>query len=232
MNNKSARPASPDLTSAFYQIPLSQESMKYCGVCTPFRGVRVYTRSAMGMPGSETALEELMSRVVGHLIQEGIVAKIADDLYIGGDTPEELLLNFKKFLHVLHINRLALSAPKTIIAPKSTTILGWIWSLGTLQASPHRIATLSNCNLPEKVKDLRSFIGAYKVLARVIPRCSDVLTLLDQATAGRESKEKIVWSVELCEAFKSAQKTLGTNRIITLPRPSDTLWIVTDGAFR
>ena len=49
-----------DLTSAFYQIPLSRDSMKYCGVATPFRGVRVYARSAMGMPGSETALEELM----------------------------------------------------------------------------------------------------------------------------------------------------------------------------
>ena len=41
----------PDLTSAFYQIPLARESMRYCGVATPFKGVRVYTRSAMGMPG-------------------------------------------------------------------------------------------------------------------------------------------------------------------------------------
>ena len=70
-----------DLTSAFYQIPLSRESMKYCGVATPFRGVRVYAWSVMGMPGSETALEELMSRVLGDLLKEGVVTKIADDLY-------------------------------------------------------------------------------------------------------------------------------------------------------
>ena len=31
-----------DLTMSFCQIPLSKESMKYCGVVTPFRGVRVY----------------------------------------------------------------------------------------------------------------------------------------------------------------------------------------------
>ena len=30
-----------DLTSVFYQIPLSKGSMKYCGVVTPFRGVCV-----------------------------------------------------------------------------------------------------------------------------------------------------------------------------------------------
>lgn len=62
-----------DLTKSFYQIPLSRDSMKYCGVVTPFQGVRVYVRSAMGMPGSETALEELTCRVLGHLVQEGVV---------------------------------------------------------------------------------------------------------------------------------------------------------------
>ncbi|XP_071963837.1 uncharacterized protein [Antedon mediterranea] len=58
-----------DLYQAYYQIPLASNSMKYCGVTTPFKGIRVYTRSAMGMPGSETCLEELMCRVLGDLIQ-------------------------------------------------------------------------------------------------------------------------------------------------------------------
>ena len=81
-----------DLTRAFYQIPLSKASTKYCGVATPFHGIRVYTRSAMGMPGSETALEELMCRVLGDFLQEGCVTKLADDLCCGGDTPQELSL--------------------------------------------------------------------------------------------------------------------------------------------
>ena len=76
-----------DLLKSFYQIPLANSSMKYCGVATPFKGIRVYTRSAMETPGSETCLEELMSRVQGELIQEGCVAKIADDLYVGGNSP-------------------------------------------------------------------------------------------------------------------------------------------------
>ena len=81
---------STDLSNAFYQIPLSHNSMKYCGVVTPFRGVRVYARCAMGMPGSETALEELLCRVLGDLLEEGVVAKLADDIYCGGNTITEL----------------------------------------------------------------------------------------------------------------------------------------------
>jgi len=49
--------------------------MKHCGVATPFKGVREYVRFAIGMPGSETALEELMCRVLGDLLHEGIGSK-------------------------------------------------------------------------------------------------------------------------------------------------------------
>ena len=106
--------------------------MKYCGVATPFKGVRVYVRSVMGMPGSETALKEVMYRVLGPLLQDGS----ADDLYCGDNTPRELLKNWKRVLQALHKCNLRLSAHKTIISPKTTTILGWIWNTDSLSASP------------------------------------------------------------------------------------------------
>ena len=210
-----------DLTSAFYQIPLANVSMRYCGVVTPFRGVRVYTRSAMGMPGSETALEELMCRVLGDLLQEGIVTKIADDLYCGGNSPEDLLENWKRVLSSLYKNNLRLSASKTTVTPKSTTILGWTWSQGTLQANPHRISALASYTTSEKVKGLKSFIGAYKVLSRVLPGCSTTLSPLDDAVAGHQSQDIITWTDDLREAFDKAKAALSTNRCITLPRPDD-----------
>ena len=203
--------------------------MKYCGVATPFKGVRVYKRSAMGMPGSETALEELMCLVLGQLLQEGSVVKIADDLYCGGNNPQELIQNWKKLLYRCDLH---LSASKTVINPKSTTVLGWIWSAGTLTASPHRVNTLASCPQPDTVKSMRSFIGAYKVLSRVIPRCSTYLAPLDDVTAGRASQEPISWTDDLQDSFHSAQRALSSTRTITLPRPDDQLWIVTDGAVR
>lgn len=156
-----------DLMQSFYQIPLDKNSMKYCGVATPYKGIRVYTRSAMGMPGSETCLEELMCRVLGHLIQDGRVAKLADDLYCGGHTPEEALENWSLVLAALQHNNLRLAPHKTKICPRSTTILGWIWQTGTLQASPHRLSALAAVDPPKTVQGMRSFVGAYKVLSRV-----------------------------------------------------------------
>ena len=221
-----------DLKSAFYQIPLQKESMKYCGVVTPYRGVRVYARCAMGMPGSETALEELMCRVLGDLLQEGVVLKIADDLYVGGDTPLELADNWERVLCALDQANLRASAIKTIIAPLTAIVLGWIWSQGTIRGSTHRISALSTCDPPQTVKGLRSFIGAVKVLARVIPKCSLYLSPLEDIVAGRQSADHIKWSEELLKSFSKAKECLNSNKTITLPKPSDTLWIVTDGAVK
>ena len=221
-----------DLLKSFYQIPLAHSSMKYCGVATPFKGIRVYTRSAMGMPGSETCLEELMSRVLGDLIQEGCVAKIADDLYVGGKSPLEVLDNWRRVLTLLQKNNLRLLAVKTVICPRKAIVLGWVWSNGTLQASPHKLAALSSVEPPSTVQGLLSFVGAYKVLSRVLPRFMELLDPLDQATAGKESREKIVWCDGLLLTFKTAQLALANNRTITIPQPQDALWIVTDGSVK
>lgn len=221
-----------DLSNAFYQIPLSENSIKYCGVATPFKGTLVYVRSAMGMPGSETALEELMCRVLGDLLTEGIVTKLADDLYCGADTPEDLLNNWERVLSALQRCSMNLSPKKTIIAPKTTTILGWCWEGGSISASPHRISTLSTCLPPEKVKGMRSFIGAFKVLSRVLPNCSSYITPLEKAISGAQSTDTIKWTDELKNHFKLAQHSLQNNRKITLPTPSDLIWIITDGSVK
>ena len=207
-----------DLTKAFYQIPLSRDSMAYCGVVTPFRGLRVYTRCAMGMPGSQTAVEELLSLVLGPLIQEGVVCKLADDLYCGGEDYKDLVHNWSRLLDALHKCNLRLSAAKTIIAPASTTILGWIWKNGTITASPHKLSALASCKPPETVKSLRSFIGAYKALSRVLPNCASLISQLEGATSGLKSSDKITWTETLHDYFKDAQPSLSTNKAIKLPR--------------
>ena len=111
-------------------------------------------------------------------------------------------------------------------------ILGWVWNLGTIQASSHRIATLASCDTPLTVKAMRSFVGAYKMLARVVPGCSALLAPFDSVTGGRQSSEHIEWNDSLQEAFKRAKDKLQTRKTITLPRSTDELWLVTDGSVK
>ena len=219
-----------DLSQAYYQIPLDKSSYKYVGVCTPFKGVYVYTRAVMGLPGSESALEQLLCKVLGDLMVEGCVVKIADDLYIGGDTPESLNFNWERVLHLLSINNLRLSPSKTVCCPVTTDVLGWQWKQGTLSATPHRLNTLSACQRPKTVKGLRSFIGSYKFLSKVLPRHSDVLDPLEKICAGQDSKSLVIWTEGLSQAFENAKNHLKEAKTLTLPKPEDRLQIVTDAS--
>ena len=221
---------SADLVASFFQIPLTKDSMRYCGISTPYKGIRVYRRCAMGMPGSETALEELMCRVLGELVQEGVVTKIADDLVIGGDTPEDLLQNWSCVLSHLSRATLCLNPAKTVVAPASTMILGWIWKNRTLRASPHHLSALATCEPLHTVKGLRSFLGGVKVLARVIPDIARYLAPLEDMPHGLDSASKLKWSDANIAQFRSVQKHLYKTKRITIPREEDKLWIAADAS--
>ena len=133
-----------------------------------------------------------MCHVLSDFIEEGFVARLADDLYCGGDTPEALLNNWR-VLQALDRCNLRLSSTKTVICPKTTSILGWIWSQGRLSANLHRIAALASCPPPSTVKGLRSFISAYKVLSHVLPNCSNVIDPLKCALTGLQSSNRLPW---------------------------------------
>ena len=60
--------------------------MKYVGIVTLYKGTRVYDRGALGMPRTESALEEMHSQILGELMESRKITKIADDIYCRGET--------------------------------------------------------------------------------------------------------------------------------------------------
>ena len=218
-----------DLRDAFYQIPLEQDSMKWCGTPTPFKGLRVYTVAAQGMPGSSESLEEMLCTVLGSLVRKGWVAKIADDLNVGGSCIPSLIRNWTEVLTALHQCGLGLKAEKTIIVPLYAQILGWDWYNGQISASKHRISTLASCDPPKTVTAMRSFIGAYKTFNKVVKHCTNHLGPLEDMISGKQKHDGLKWSESGLNTFKNAQYALTKTPTISLPRPTDELRIVHDG---
>ena len=219
-----------DLCSAYYQIPLNPESSKFLGVLTPFKGTLVYQRSVMGLPGSEAALEELLSRIFGDIIKDGKMIKMCDDLYIGSNDIDTLADTWEEVLDRLQKNGLKLGTDKTVICPTSTVILGWQWNNGTISPTSHKMNALAACNLPNTVKDLRSFIGCYKFISRVLPCYAVILQPLEELASNKPSNEKIQWSDDLIAAFNKAKAHLRNAKPVILPRREDQLHIVTDAS--
>ena len=219
-----------DLKDAFYQIPMERSSMKYCATQTPYRGLRVYVVAVQGLPGSSEALEEMLCAVLGEYVKEGIIAKIADDLTVGGSSIENLFHNWMRILDALAENGLKLKGPKTVIAPSKTQILGWMWNNGTITACIHKISPLTTCKPPETVTALRSYVGAFKVFNRIIRGCAGYLSDLDKFMSGKQKNEKLIWNESMLVAFTTSQAALSKAAVVALPKPSDQLIIVHDGS--
>ena len=184
-----------------------------------------YVWSAMGMPGSETALEELTS-CVRYWATEGVVTKLADDLSCGSNTPQELLLNnWTRVLQALEHCAI------------QNYYMSWDGHYSGMEMEcRHTIChasqglSLASCQQPKTDHQLRSFVGTYIVLARVLSNCASILTLLDAQNASKQCQDQVAWDDCSCEVFKQAQVSLSGCQTITLPQSRDQLWLVTDGA--
>ena len=218
------------MTKAFFQLLLTKDSLPYLGTVTPYKGIRIYLRPLMGMPGSSEYLQELMQRICGDFLTEGFLLLNHDDMFVGGNDVTSLLTNWFRLLLRLRENNITLSASKTYICPKRVTLLGWDWCQGTLSPNTHSISALASVSPRKTCTVMRSFIGSFKAVSRCIPRYASLVSPLEDAIKCLQGSQDITWSEELISSFNIAKSALKSPQTITIPKPSDQLVITVDAS--
>ena len=222
-----------DLYQGFFQNHLHRDGQKWCGILTPFGGLRFFKRGIQGLINQTEELDELLANIFNDMLTKGKLVKQADDLFTGGATIEEAISNLEEMLKICNFNNLKLSPAKTIILPKTVDIMSWVWSEGgTLAPSPHRKQALLEVKAEElnTVKDVRSWIGLYKTFLYHTPNLAKVMDPFDKITSDKDSKDKITWTTDLNLAFQAAKDNIANIKEVYLPHPNDQLIIITDGA--
>ena len=222
-----------DLYQGFFQNHLHPEAMQWCGILTPYGGIRFFKRGIQGLINQSEELDELLGNLFKDMLTQGRLVKQADDLFTGGETIDEALTNLAEMLNICLNNNIKLSASKTVLFPKSVDVMSWIWSEGgTLAPSPHRKQTLAQTKQDEleTIKDIRSWVGLYKTFLYHTPNLANILDPFDQITGGKDSKDKVVWTPDLSLAFQKAKDHIANIKEIYLPNPDDQLIVSTDGA--
>ena len=222
-----------DLHQGFFQNHLHKDAQKWCGILTPFGGLRFFKRGIQGLINQTEELDELLANCFNKMLTQGKLAKLADDLFTGGKTIEEALTNLGEMLKICKDNNLKLSPSKTVILPATVDVMSWIWSEGgTLAPSPHRKQALREVKLEDlkTVKDIRSWAGLYKTFLYHTPNLAKIMDPFDKITGDKESKDEVVWTAELQQAFQTAKDHIENIKDVYLPHPDDQLIILTDGA--
>ncbi len=225
-----------DLYESFFQNHLHKRDWGYMAINSPFKGLRVYTRSTQGLLNQDEELNQLLSKVLGEVLMDGSCIKIADDLLVGGQTLDDAINNWEKVLLRLSNANLKLSPAKVRIFPKEASIFGWTVRQGTISPDPHRQLTLTKIKHTDikTIGDLRSWMGVYKTFLIAMPGVAFLMDPFDKFVAGvKDSKAEVVWTEALVQAFKTAaDRAKDSVRFLTLPKKHEQLVLMPDATVK
>ena len=113
-----------------------------------------------------------------------------------------------------------------------TEVFGHRIKQGFVSPSPHIVSNLGMIKLEDMktVKQVNSWKGLYKTLIAHLPHLAFYMNPFDKATAGKNSRDSMVWTPELRMAFNNALSHLTNINKTYLPHPEDKLILKPDTA--
>ena len=223
-----------DMYEGYFQNHVRKEDWGYLAVETPFKGIRVLTRSGQGLLNQEIEMNQLLTKVLGEEIQKGNVIIQADDGQVGGKTEEETVDNWIKVLELCSKNNIKINHKKVKILPETSLIHGWLFKDGYVEPDPHRKLAILDMKPPKTIGEMRTYMGVYKTFFPAMRRLVNLMAPFEALCGGgKESKQAIKWNDVLDEQFKESQKVAQTDvKALALPHPNEQLFIVPDAASR
>ena len=148
------------------------------------KGIKILSGTGQGLLNSDVHLDQLMSKVLGDKILAGFAAVARDDIQIGGNSVDELILNWEKVLHKLKLCNLTLSPNKVRILMDDVEVYGVRIKDGCVMPSQHRVSNLGEIKMEDikTIKQLNSWRGLYKTLIGHLPHLSFYMDPFDKLT--------------------------------------------------
>ena len=217
-----------DLSDSFWQRHIAKNKLPYFAFHSPFKGSYIFLRSTQGLINQSEGLEEMVSVILSDCVKAGYCKVLADNIYVLGHTMDETVKHWKHVLDLLAANNIKLSPKKTACFPERLDLLGWTKVGKHLIPDSHRQNVIVNAPLPDSVRSLRSYLGAYRTFFRCKKDMSNILRDLEEFQANKKSSEKLTWTPELKEKFEISKQEIKELDKLYLPKPSDQLVMTSD----
>uniref|UniRef100_A0A672GZN6 ribonuclease H n=1 Tax=Salarias fasciatus TaxID=181472 RepID=A0A672GZN6_SALFA len=196
-----------DLSQAYLQVPVNEESKKYLTITT-HKGMFCYSRLPFGITSAPSVFQKIMDQVLQGLPN---VHCFLDDILVTGKDDAHHLENLDAVLHRLEQFGLRVKREKCEFFQQSLEYLGHVIDEKGLHKSPDKIRAILDAPEPTNTTQLRSFLGLVNYYARFVPNLSAVLHPLN-VLLRKEAKWE--WSKECKESFQTAKEQLASERVL------------------
>jgi hypothetical protein len=196
-----------DLTQGYHQISLAEACRQYAAFITP-SGLYEPNRVWMGLKTAGSYFQQQIS----HVVLLGLIFQICevyiDDVIIHGETEEEFLANLAKVFERFAKYGIFLNPDKCVLGVNEIEYVGHVVGKDGVKMSREKISKVLNFPRPERLKELRSFLGLVNYFRDHVARYATIVGPLYKILNELTVKRQLKWTEEAHNAFIAIQKAI------------------------
>lgn len=200
-----------DISKAFWQIPLSEESKTISSFITPF-GLYQFNVMPFGLIAAGNTFQRLMKKVLEGL--QAFAWAYLDDIVIFSENWEEHLLHVQAVFDRIQSAGLTIKKTKCEFGNAVVTYLGHTVGNNKITPTRAKIDSILNFPKPKDVKQLRQFLGVASYYRRYVPHMAHIVAPL---TNMLKKGNKFMWDDQTHTAFLEIKSILASNPILRPP---------------
>lgn len=218
--------SSLDLKSAYWQIPVAEDSKEKTAFTVPGRGLYQFNRMPFGLHNSPATWQRLMDRLFDPSF-EPFVFVYLDDIIVITPTFDEHLQTLTRIFDRLTEAGLTINPEKCRFCRPELKYLGYVVDHQGLHVDPDKVRAILEIPTPQNVPDIRRFIGVASWYRRFIPSFSTTIAPLTELL----KKNKVwMWTDECEHAFNHIKEKLISAPILNCPNYDLPFFVQTDAS--
>lgn len=212
-----------DLTDAYYQLELEEDSQKLLAWSTQ-EGIFVPTRIPFGISPASSIFQQIISKTL-----QGCKCAInlMDDILITGRNKAEHLKNLNEVFKRLSDAGFTLRADKCEFFKEKVKYLGYIIDKNGLHKDPQKVEAILNAPKPKDISSIKSFVGLVNFYSRFFPNLAQVLGPIYELL---KKDNKFEWTKECDESFELVKSVIASDKVLIHYNPELPVRLVCDAS--
>ena len=199
-----------DLTSGYYQAPISEESRKYTAFKTQ-KGLYRWKRLPMGLTDAGSYFQHQLTTNVLHGLIHNICELYLDDCMVYAGDIDEYLERLRTVFLRFRECKITLNPSKCYLGLTQVEYVGHTINKNGLHFTRDKLDSVLNFPRPETMKNVKSFIGLANYFRDHIRNHSLRVQPLQDLVEGytkRVARSKIEWTEECDKAFRDIRQAI------------------------
>ena len=212
-----------DLATAYYQVPLHEDSRDLTAFIT-HEGLFRFCRVPYGLASAPSAFQKMMATILKGM--PGVQAYL-DDLIIYGKDVESHNRHLRAVLAALKDAGLELNKDKCHFNRKSLPFLRHVVTAEGLLPDDGHVSAILNAPAPKDATTLRSFLGLTSWYSKFVPHYS---SLVEGMRACLRSEQDFEWTDAAQQAFEQVKKHIANSPALAMFDPALPTLVSTDAS--